>query len=607
MTTPVLLGQRVFNSPSFSSTVDSTGEPIDFGSGAGRWIQVLLYTDNNGVNLNSVTVGGNTLTAETQVATPTGGAGNGRSFRLQGDGVGAVPTGVATVTGTSSSSAGRLQMIVSWGHTSSAVAVATYTGPGGVNPTFTATPTTTDDLAVVHGITSANTVLGGNAWTAPYVQFAAASGSTLGDIQVPNAGQLHAWALNETGGASSTLLGLAITDNQYTPASAGWAVVVSGSVAAPTVTTQPSSTTVQEPAPGTFTAAFSNSPTSYAWEFADSPYSSWSTVVGGSGAATASYTTAASTAGITGRRYRCTATNAGGSITTNESAELTVTPLIAPSITVQPTNQAVTGPTAATFSLTATGSPAPTYQWQRNPGGNTSFADIGGATLASYTTPATSVTGGTANNGDTYRCNVTNAASTVTSNVVTLSVAAPVDGVAPVMTGVLAESAITTNSYSLSWSAATDNMSVTGYQLSLNGGTTWFPVGNVLTYAVTGRTPGSTDSCRVRAYDPTTNLSNELTTSVTLQSTTLVTDPLENFSGSLHLGTTINYSWFPGGRIGSLAGITPVEGTGTTHATTGALTVPNLELGSGVILTCARDTSAATDGVHYQALTVTAV
>lgn len=178
---------------------------------------------------------------------------------------------------------------------------------------------------------------------------------------------------------------------------------------------------------------------------------------------------------------------------------------------------------------------------------------------------------------------------------------------APVMTGSLTETTITTNSYILSWVAATDDNAVVGYQLTLNGGVDWFPVGNVLSYPITNRTPGSTDSCRVRAYDATPEYSNELVKSVILQSTTLATDPLENFSGSLHLGTVINYSWFPGGRIGSLTGITPIEGTGTTHATTGVLTVPNLELGSGVILTCARDTSAATDGVHYQALTVTAV
>lgn len=376
---------------------------------------------------------------------------------------------------------------------------------------------------------------------------------------------------------------------------------------APTVTTQPSSASAIEGTTPTLTAAFANTPTTFLWEYADSPYSSWATVVGGSGAATTAYTLPALTLGVTGRRFRCTATNAGGSVTTNGAAEITVIPIVSPAITVQPTDQTRTAPSTATFSLTATGTPTPTYQWQRNPGGNTAFADIGGATSASYTTPATTVTGGTANNADTYRCVVTNTGGTVTSSIVTLSVAAPLDVEAPVMTGVLVETAITTNSFTLSWSAATDNMSVVGYELSLDGGTTWFPVGNVLTYPITGRTPGSTSNCRVRAYDLTPNYSNELTKSVTVQSTTVVTDPLENLSGSLYLSTTIHYSWFPGGRIGALTGITPVEGTGTSHATTGALTIPNLELGSGVILTCVRDTNASTDGIHYQALTVTAV
>lgn len=54
-----------------------------------------------------------------------------------------------------------------------------------------------------------------------------------------------------------------------------------------------------------------------------------------------------------------------------------------PSITVQPSNQTVTAPATATFSVTATGSAPLTYQWYK--GG----VSIAGATSSSYTTPAT--------------------------------------------------------------------------------------------------------------------------------------------------------------------------------------------------------------------------
>jgi hypothetical protein len=96
-----------------------------------------------------------------------------------------------------------------------------------------------------------------------------------------------------------------------------------------------------------------------------------------------------------------------------------------PVVTTQPTNQTVTAPNTATFTYAATGTGL-SFQAQRNPGGNTSFANVSGASSTTYTTPATTVTGGTANNGDTYRIAITNTAGTVYTNVVTLTVNAAV-------------------------------------------------------------------------------------------------------------------------------------------------------------------------------------
>lgn len=96
----------------------------------------------------------------------------------------------------------------------------------------------------------------------------------------------------------------------------------------------------------------------------------------------------------------------------------------APSITSNPSNQSVSAGATATFTAAASGSPTPTYQWQRNPGGAGSWADISGAVAASYTTPATTVSGGSANNGDTYRCVATNTNGTATTTAATLTVSA---------------------------------------------------------------------------------------------------------------------------------------------------------------------------------------
>ncbi len=97
-------------------------------------------------------------------------------------------------------------------------------------------------------------------------------------------------------------------------------------------------------------------------------------------------------------------------------------------IVVQPVSQSVRAPASATFSVVATGTPTPTYQWQQEAPGQNSFSNISGATSASYTTPATT----TSQSGTQIRVVVTNTAGSVTSSVVTLTVNA--GNVAPTIT-----------------------------------------------------------------------------------------------------------------------------------------------------------------------------
>jgi hypothetical protein len=124
----------------------------------------------------------------------------------------------------------------------------------------------------------------------------------------------------------------------------------------------------------------------------------------------------------TGYTFTLAATNANG-YGAESAASNSVTPSApgtAPTITVQPSNQTVTAGATATFSVTATGSGL-TYQWRRN------GTNISGATSSSYTTPATTVSGGSANNGDLYSVVVTgDTAPAATSSNATLTVnAAP--------------------------------------------------------------------------------------------------------------------------------------------------------------------------------------
>src|SRR5882672_6558847 len=86
-----------------------------------------------------------------------------------------------------------------------------------------------------------------------------------------------------------------------------------------------------------------------------------------------------------------------------------------PTIVTPPANQTVTAGQTATFSVTASGTAPLSYQWQEN------GADISGATLASYTTPAATAQ----DNGAQFRVVASNSAGKATSNPATLTVNSP--------------------------------------------------------------------------------------------------------------------------------------------------------------------------------------
>jgi len=87
---------------------------------------------------------------------------------------------------------------------------------------------------------------------------------------------------------------------------------------APGITTQPANATVAAPATATLAVAASGSPSpSYQWSSAPSGSSTFTMI---SGATSASYTTPATSIGMSGTQYRCMATNSAGSATSNVAA-----------------------------------------------------------------------------------------------------------------------------------------------------------------------------------------------------------------------------------------------------------------------------------------------
>ena len=112
-------------------------------------------------------------------------------------------------------------------------------------------------------------------------------------------------------------------------------------------------------------------------------------------------------------------------------ATLAITPAATvPVFTVQPGDRSVVAAASATFQVTCSGTPAPTYRWQRQAAGAGAWSDLADGGSYSGTGTATLGVGGatTAMSGDRFRCVATNSAGTATSNSAALTVSAASSG-----------------------------------------------------------------------------------------------------------------------------------------------------------------------------------
>jgi murein DD-endopeptidase MepM/ murein hydrolase activator NlpD len=103
----------------------------------------------------------------------------------------------------------------------------------------------------------------------------------------------------------------------------------------------------------------------------------------------------------------------------SSASESHADPAVTPSIAAQPANQTVTAGQSATFSVLASGTPPPTYQWRKN------GANISGANAARYAMATTTA----ADNGSTFDVIVSNSTGAVTSNTATLIVTSTISNV----------------------------------------------------------------------------------------------------------------------------------------------------------------------------------
>jgi sugar lactone lactonase YvrE len=249
---------------------------------------------------------------------------------------------------------------------------------------------------------------------------------------------LNGSALTDGNGTSgSATASLVITNAQ--PASAGsYAVSVSNAAGivmaasatlavdtAPSITTPPSSQTLMAGGSATFTVAASGNPSpSYLWQVSTNGGSTWTALTDGngvSGSATVTLTLSNVSASLSGNQYQCVATNSVNSVT---STPVALTVNTAPAITSQPSSDTVTAGNNASFTVAASGSPSPTYQWQVSTnGGGTWTALTDGSGVSGSATAALTLSNTAATlNGYEYQCVVTNSVTSVTTNPVSLAV-----------------------------------------------------------------------------------------------------------------------------------------------------------------------------------------
>jgi hypothetical protein len=295
--------------------------------------------------------------------------------------------------GTDGSAYFEFTLTPSEGYQLSATALSFGSRSTSTGPAAYALYTSVDDFTapIATGVLAANSV-----WSLQAPAFNAVTALTGTSIT------FRLYGYNGVGSSASGSVNWRIDDLKLTLG------VIVGPDVAPTITAQPSAQIVTTGQSATFRVIATGTPApTYQWRKAAVA------ITGNATATTAALTLPSVTANDAGA-YDVVVTNAAGAVT-SASATLSVNPAwVAPMITTQPIGQTVTVGERVTFSVIATGTPAPTYQWRK--------AGVALTDNASATTATLTLTRVSSYDVGTYDVVVTNAAGIATSTAISLAV-----------------------------------------------------------------------------------------------------------------------------------------------------------------------------------------
>jgi chitodextrinase len=210
----------------------------------------------------------------------------------------------------------------------------------------------------------------------------------------------------------------------------------------------------------------------------------------------------------------------------------------------------------------------------------TGYNIYNGAVLAGTSTGTTySVTGLTANTAYAFTVKAKDAASNVSSasNSLNVTTSASSDTQAPTAPAGLSSTTKTSTSVSISWTASTDNVGVTGY--NIYNGATLVGTSTGTTYNVTGLTANTSYTFTVKAKDAAGNVStasNSLNVTTSAASDTQAPTAPAGLTSTAKTSTSVSLSWTAATDNVKVTGYNIYNGstlvgssTGTTFTVTG--------------------------------------